>query len=247
MRLSLVRGAAIAPFTIAWVLLAAPQAFAAGTVDHNAAPNHKVHHGTSTNWSGYAVSGFGPYTSVSSSWTQPAVNCVKTPTGWSAFWVGLDGDSTNTVEQTGTEADCSSGAATYYAWYEMYPKYPVNYVNPVSAGDSFTASVTYVGRGYFNLTLSDTTRGWSRTTTQRLKSARRGSAEAIAEAPSGGGGVLPLADFGTVGFTGAAVDGSPLTSSTPGVEPITMVSASAVKAAPSAVSSGSFSDTWYSQ
>ena len=247
MRLSLVRGAVIAPFTIAWVLLAAGQAFAAGTVDHNAAQNHKVHHGTSTNWSGYAVSGFGRYTSVSSSWTQPAVNCAKTPTGWSAFWVGLDGDSTNTVEQTGTEADCSSGAASYYAWYEMYPKYPVNYANPVSAGDSFTASVAYVGSGYFKLTLSDTTRGWSRTTTQRLKSAKRGSAEAIAEAPSGRGGVLPLADFGTVGFTGASVDGSPLTSSTPGVEPITMVSAGAVKAAPSAVSSGSFSDTWYSQ
>jgi len=49
MRLSLVRGAVIAPFTIAWVLLAAGQAFAAGTVDHNAAQNHKVHHGTSTN------------------------------------------------------------------------------------------------------------------------------------------------------------------------------------------------------
>jgi hypothetical protein len=247
MRLSLVRGAVIAPFTIAWVLLAAAQAFAAGTVDHHAGPNHKVHHGTSTNWSGYAVSGFGPYTSVSSSWTQPAVNCAKTPTGWSAFWVGLDGDSTNTVEQTGTEADCSSGAASYYAWYEMYPRYPVNYANPVSAGDSFTASVTYVGGGYFKLVLSDTTRGWSRTTTQRLKSAKRGSAEAIAEAPSGGGGVLPLADFGTVGFTGAAVDGSPVTSSTPGVEPITMASAGAVKAAPSAVSGGSFSDTWYSQ
>ena len=29
------------------------------------------------------------------------------------FWVGLDGDTTNTVEQTGTEADCSSGTAVY--------------------------------------------------------------------------------------------------------------------------------------
>jgi hypothetical protein len=246
MRLSLVRGAVIASFTVAGLLFGAAQALAASAVDHKAAPNHKVHHGTSTNWSGYAVSGFGPYTSVSSSWTQPAVDCVKTPTGWSAFWVGLDGDTTNTVEQTGTEADCSSGAAVYYAWYEMYPKYPVNYANPVSAGDSFTASVTYVGSGYFKLALSDTTRGWSHTTTQRLKSAKRGSAEAIAEAPSGGG-VLPLADFGTVGFTGASVGGSVLTSSTPGVEPITMVSGSTVKAAPSAISSGSFSDTWYSQ
>ena len=151
------------------------------------------------------------------------------------------------VEQTGTEADCSRGAAVYSAWYEMYPKYPVNYADPVSAGDSFTASVTYVGSGYFKLTLSDTTRGWSHATSQRLRSARRGSAEAIAEAPSSSGGVLPLADFGTVGFTGTSVNGSPLTGSTSGIEPITMVSASTVKAAPSAISSGSFSDTWYSQ
>ena len=247
MRLSLVRGAVIATVTVVGVLVVAAQAFAVGAADHNGAPNHKVHHGTSTNWSGYAVSGFGPYTSVSSSWTQPAVDCAKTPTGWSAFWVGLDGDTTNTVEQTGTEADCSSGAAVYSAWYEMYPKYPVNYASPVSAGDSFTASVTYVGSGYFKLTLSDTTRGWSHTTSQRLRSARRGSAEAIAEAPSSSGGVLPLADFGTVGFTGASVNGSLLTGSTSGIEPITMVSASTVKAAPSAISSGSFSDTWYSQ
>ena len=248
MRQSLVRSALIATTTVVGVLFAA-QASAVGAAGphQNAAPNHKLHHGTSTNWSGYAVSGFGPYTSVSSSWTQPAVDCVKTPTGWSAFWVGLDGYSSSSVEQTGSEVDCSGSRAVYYAWYEMYPKYPVNYANPVSAGDSFTASVTYVGSGYFRLSLSDTTRGWSHTTTQRLKSARRGSAEAIAEAPSGSGGVLPLADFGNIGFTGATVDGSLLTSSTPGVEPITMISAGAVKAAPSAINSGSFSDTWYGQ
>jgi hypothetical protein len=248
MRLSLVRRAVLVPVTVAGVMTVAMPAFAAGpAANHYVAPNHKISHSTSTNWSGYAVSGFGPYRSVSSSWTQPAVDCLRTPTGWSAFWVGLDGDTTNTVEQTGSEADCSSGTAVYYAWYEMYPKYPVNYSNPVSAGDSFSASVTYTGRGNFQLTLSDTTKGWSQTTTQRLKSAKLGSAEAIAEAPSSSGGVLPLADFGTVGFSGLTVNGSLLSNSTPGVDPITMASGSAVKAAPSAISSGSFSDSWYSQ
>jgi hypothetical protein len=128
----------------------------------------------------------------------------------------------------------------------MYPKYPVNYPNPVSPGDSFSASVSYAGRGSFQLTLSDTTKGWSQTATQRLKSAKLGSAEAIAEAPSSGGAVLPLADFGTVGFRSTTVNGSLLTNSTPGVDPITMASGSTVKAAPSAIGSGSFSDTWYS-
>jgi hypothetical protein len=228
-------------------LAVASPAFATAAPRHSA-PNHKINHSTSSNWSGYAVSGHGPYTSVSSSWTQPAVDCTKTPSGYSSFWVGLDGDTTNTVEQTGSEADCSSGNPVYYAWYEMYPKFPVNYRDTVAPGDTFSASVAYTGGGSFTLTLTDKTRGWSHTVTQRLKSAKLGSAEAIAEAPSSSGGVLPLADFGSVPFTGTTVNGAALTSSTPGLDPITMTTSSgAVKAAPSGISAGSFTDTWQSQ
>jgi peptidase A4-like protein len=242
MRLSGFRRTMVPAVAAVGALFAASPALA--SVEQRAAPNHRIKHGTSTNWSGYAVSGFSPYTSVSSSWTQPAVNCATTPNGWSSFWVGLDGATTNTVEQTGTEADCSSGTAVYGAWYEMYPKRPFNYPNPVSPGDSFSASVTYIGRGRFQLTLSDTTAGWSQATVRRRKSAKLGSAEVIAEAPSSRRGVLPLSDFGTVGFSGAAVNGSPLTGSTPGVEPLTMESGATVKATPSSIGSGSFSDTW---
>ena len=206
------------------------------------APNHKINHSTSTNWAGYDVTG-GRYTSVSASWTQPAVNCSVTPTGWSSFWIGLDGDTSNTVEQTGTEADCSSGRAVYSAWYEMYPKYPKTYPNPVAPGDRLSSSVTTDGRGSFTLTLTDSTRGWTQTTTARLKSARLASAEIIAEAPSSSGGVLPLADFGTVGFGSATVNGALLTSATP----ITMATGSTVKAQPSGLSNGSFSVAWRHQ
>jgi hypothetical protein len=180
---------------------------------------------------------------VSATWTQPAVNCSVTPTGWSSFWVGLDGDTSNTVEQTGTEADCSSGRPVYSAWYEMYPKFPKTYSSPVAPGDRFTASVTTDGAGSFTLTLTDATQGWTQRTSARLKSARLASAEIIAEAPSSSGGVLPLADFGTVGFSGAAVNGATLTSATP----ITMASGSTVKAQPSNLSNGSFSVAWKHQ
>jgi hypothetical protein len=231
---------------LAAVVFAISPGLAAGAVRQ--APNHKISHSQSTNWSGYAVSGHGPYTSVSSSWTQPAVNCVQTPTGYSSFWVGLDGDTTSTVEQTGTEADCSSGRPSYSGWYEMYPKFPVNYSNPVAPGDSMSASVTTNGAGSFQLTLTDKTKGWTQTTSARLKSAKLGSAEVIAEAPSSSGGVLPLADFQQVGFSAATVNGSVLTSSTPGIDPITMASSSGtVKAKPGTISSGSFTDTWLSQ
>jgi Peptidase A4 family len=224
----------------------APSALASarrGPLLHSAAPNHKVSHSTSTNWSGFAVTGT-TYDSVSANWTQPAVNCSITPTGWSSFWVGLDGDTSSTVEQTGTEADCSSGSPVYSSWYEMYPKFPKNFADPIRPGDHFTGSVTTDGKGNFTLTLSNTTLGWTETVAARLKSARLSSAEVIAEAPSSSGGVLPLADFGTVGFSSATVNGSTLTSSTPGLDPITMVSGSTVKAQPSGMSNGSFSVAW---
>jgi hypothetical protein len=69
-------------------------------------------------------------------------------------------------------------------------------------------------------------------------------AEVIAEAPSSSGGALPLSDFGTVGFSGASVNGALLTSSTPGIDPITMASGGTTKAQPSGISNGSFSVAW---
>jgi hypothetical protein len=211
---------------------------AASTVRH--APNHRISNSTSTNWSGYAVTG-GRYTQVSSSWTVPSVSCAGT--AYSSFWVGLDGDTSGTVEQTGTDSDCSGSTPQYYAWYEMYPKFPSNFSNPVHAGDKMTASVTTNGSGSFTLTISDGT-AWSKTVTARLKHAALASAEVIAEAPSSSGGVLPLANFGTVSFSSAKANGATLTSSTPGIDPITMQSGSTVKAQPSSISSGAFSVTW---
>lgn len=205
------------------------------------APNHKISNSTSSNWSGYAVTG-GTYRSVTSSWVQPAVRC--TTTAYSSFWVGIDGDTSATVEQTGTEADCNGSTPVYSAWYEMYPKFPFTYSTPVAAGDHFSATVTTDGNGNFTLTLSDTTRGWTQSVSKKLRSARLASAEVIAEAPSSSGGVLPLANFGTVSFSGATVNGSTLTSSTPGIDAITMQSGSTVKAQPSSISNGSFSVTW---
>jgi hypothetical protein len=169
-------------------------------------------HDTSDNWAGYAATG-GNYTSVSSNWVQPGVQCGSEDT-YSSFWVGLDGDGTDSVEQTGTEADCSGGQPQYSAWYEMYPAYPVTYGDDVEPGDSMSASVTTDGSGNFTLTLTDSTEGWTETQNQYSSSAQDGSAEVIAEAPYSNG-VLPLSDFGTVDFTGSTVDGGALGGSSP--------------------------------
>jgi hypothetical protein len=198
---------------------------------------------TSENWSGYAATG-GQFTSVSAAWTQPAVTCTAQDT-FSSFWVGLDGDGTQTVEQTGTEADCASGTAAYSGWYEMFPANPVNYSNPVQPGDAMSASVTTSGNGTFTLTLTDQTQGWNQVTTQTSASAQLGSAEVIAEAPSSSSGVLPLSNFGTVNFTAATANGTPIGNSA-SLSELTMVSAGgATEATPSALTGGNaFSVAW---
>ena len=173
---------------------------------------------TSQNWAGYAAAGTpGTFTSVSSSWTQPAVTCTAQQT-FSSFWVGLDGDGTQTVEQTGTEADCNNGKASYQGWFEMFPSAPVFYNNPVAAGDAMSASVVANGGGAFTLTLSDQTQGWTQTTHQTSATAQLASAEIIAEAPSDATNVLPLSSFGTVNFTAALVDNAALGSTSPAAQ-----------------------------
>ncbi len=193
----------------------------------------------SSNWSGYAAAS-GTYTSVSSDWVVPSVTCNGTT--YSSFWVGLDGYNSNSVEQTGTESDCNGSSPAYYAWYEMYPAYPVNFSNTVRPGDSISASVTASGSS-FTLVVTDHTRGWSRTVKKTSSSAAKSSAEVIAEAPSSGSGVLPLADFHTVNFSNAQFNGQAIGNFNP-VE-IVMASGGTVKAQPSGLSGGAaFSDTW---
>ena len=157
---------------------------------------------TSTNWSGYAVTG--PSNSVSfvgGYWTVPAIASACTSTNtYSSFWVGIDGYSSNSVEQLGTDSDCSSGSPSYYAWYEMYPhpSYLINTIT-IKPGDTIYASVTFSGSRTFTLYMKDVTSGNTFSKNFRSK-ASRSSAEWIVEAPYSGG-ILPLANFGTAYFT----------------------------------------------
>src|SRR3984893_18806066 len=136
---------------------------------------------TSTHWSGYAAAS-GTYTSVSASWTEPTGTCSGSAK-YSSFWVGLDGYNSSTVEQTGSEVDCSGSTPRYYAWYEMYPNPSVSYSNTVRPGEHFNSSVTYTGSNHFSLFIQDTTQGWSHTTVGTLSGAARSSAQGIVEGP----------------------------------------------------------------
>ncbi len=182
------------------------------------------------NWSGAAATGSG-FSSVTSSWTEPSVTCNST-NDLMAPWVGIDGYGSSTVEQTGVATDCSYGYPVYQGWYEMYPANPVYYSNSVSAGDHITATVTRSGSTY-TLKLSDTTKGWTKTTTKSM-SASNASAEVIIESPT-----AAYPRFGTVSFSGSQINGSNLSNWNP-----TLMDASnnyGYEDHTSAVSGGSFS------
>jgi hypothetical protein len=196
----------------------------------------------SQNWSGFVANG-GKFTSVSGSWTVPTVDCSSTPDGVVALWVGLDGAGSRTVEQTGTFSACQQGSASYAAWYEAFPAASILLSNPVGPGDTMSASVTSVGSNTFTLVLTDNSRGWTSTNNIQVRG-RLASAEAIVEAPSVHGQIVPLANFGTAGFNNVVVNGSALAAVHP--TPVTMATLSGViKAVPGPVSGGSFSVAWH--
>lgn len=204
---------------------------------------HGFPHATSSNWSGYAAHGR-KFRSISARWVEPTGHCHSSGHTYSSFWVGLDGYSSRTVEQTGSEVDCAGHTPRYFAWYEMFPAFPVNFGNAVRPGDHFTASVTHTGTSSYTLVIKDTTRGWSHTVHKSLRGAKDSSAEVIAEAPSSSSGVLPLADFGTVHFSSAKVNGSAMSHARPTKIVMTNGSGRAKDSVSSLSHGGDFHVTW---
>jgi hypothetical protein len=212
--------------------------------------------GTSSNWSGYAVESNlssplnNAVNQVLGQWVVPAVTCTRSTT-YSSTWVGIDGYSDGTVEQTGTEQDCYRGKPVYYAWFETYPQPEYEITNlPVAAGNTMSASVQYTSPNLYTLTIKNMINGSSYSTTRRL-AAQRQSAEWVQEAPSSWFGVLPLANFGTVNFTGSSANLAGQTGTISSTnwqnDEITMLlNINTPKAIPSALSpdGSSFSVTW---
>jgi hypothetical protein len=150
----------------------------------------------SYNWGGYAVTGKA-FTDAKASWKVPTVDCTVSPNAWVVLWVGIDGYSDGTVEQTGTGVWCDHAKAEYFAWYEFYPSGLVTISSiTVSPGDTFTAEVSYsTSTSEFTVTLTDVTTGAHYSTSQAVSGADRTSAEWIVEAPELVTGISNLADF----------------------------------------------------
>jgi hypothetical protein len=236
-------------------VFSAPRGFTPGGLMHRPSGVLRSHaargvtgQAESTNWSGYAVTGGnGAFSSVSSSWKQPTASCTSRRSDtYAAFWVGLDGYASDSVEQTGTLIECVGTTAEYFGWYEMYPAGLVTYSNTVRPGDSFSASVTFSGSETYTLTLKDSTQGWTQTKVINESGLDRSSAEVITEAPccTSSGGILPLADFGTVSYSASSDNGSSMGTQSP-TEIIMIDNSGLDKDTTSSISSsGAFSNTW---
>ena len=165
----------------------------------------------SWNWSGLDDSADGPFSSVTATWTEPPIQPAGATFTDAAFWVGLDGDNSDTVEQIGTEG-YSEGAVGYDAWFEMYPAGPVTIDLSIRPGDVVTGTVVEMGVATLTLSLVDHTSGKSFQTTQSPTAPpARASAEVIAEAPTDDmDDVVALGGFGLVQFTDCSFNGRPI-------------------------------------
>jgi len=192
----------------------------------------------SSNLSGYAVTGVGStatvastsmsFSDVTGTWTQPAATCTPGQSTSAAIWVGLGGYTvgSNSLEQTGTSADCNSaGKATYYAWYELVPAASVTLKLKIFPGDKITSTVLINGTDVL-VQVKNRTRHTFFSKHLQMATPDLSSAEWIAEAPSectvtGFCRTVPLTNFGSVTFSKIAAlgNGQGGTLSGPGWEP----------------------------
>lgn len=166
----------------------------------------------SSNWAGYAVHRSGvKFTKATGTWVQPQASCVGGRPTYSSVWVGIGGYSLDAqaLEQIGTEADCTAGGrAVSTAWYELVPDASHAIRLTIHPGDRVRATVSVQG-SQVTLSLTDLTRHRSFTRRLRATTLDTTSAEWILEAPSVCTSAvschtLPLADFGSAGFSSAS-------------------------------------------
>jgi Peptidase A4 family len=234
---------------------------------------------TSGNWAGYAAvpkAGNGVIQEITAEWAIPTATCSQPASYGAALdsqWVGIDGFSTGTVEQTGTSAYCSSNGATpvYYLWWEFYPYNNAQFIYTASAGDFVQAYVLYNPAacvnsvcGVYDLILNDLTSGNSISVTGggwvcnpnggSCEGGVDSSAECISE-QSGGGFVLTKVTKLTFLACAAEINGTfkglgSFSSSTATIYSITQVNGSLTDQSVSSITSyfygkSEFSVTWH--
>ncbi|KAI1204125.1 peptidase A4 family-domain-containing protein [Annulohypoxylon truncatum] len=173
----------------------------------------------SSNWAGAVLIGSG-YKTVTGTFVVPT---PKAPSGGSSSttysasaWVGIDGDTCETaILQTGVDFTVQGSSVSYDAWYEWYPDYAYDFSGiPISAGDTITVTVTASSKSAGTAVVENVTTGKSVTHSFSGESDAlcQTNAEWIVEDFESGGSLVSFADFGSIEFTGASVNGGTGTS-----------------------------------
>ncbi|KAI2463124.1 peptidase A4 family-domain-containing protein [Annulohypoxylon bovei var. microspora] len=168
----------------------------------------------SSNWAGAVLIGTG-YKTVTGTFTVPT---PKVPSGGSSSttysasaWVGIDGDTCDTaILQTGVDFTVKGSSVSFDAWYEWYPDYAYDFSGiPIKAGDTITVTVTASSKSAGSAVIENVTTG--KTVTHSFSGESDAlcetNAEWIVEDFESGGSLVSFANFGTVEFTGASVNG----------------------------------------
>ncbi|KAI0323936.1 acid proteinase [Cubamyces sp. BRFM 1775] len=162
-----------------------------------------------TNWAGAVlVAGPNTYTAATGSFIVPT---PREPSGGSGFhsaaiWVGIDGDTCQSaILQTGVDITVSGGETSYNAWYEWYPAAMSDFSGfAVRPGDNISATVIADSLTSGTATLINYSTGQEVTKILTSQPALcQENAEWIVEDYTESGGLVPLANFGTVTFTDA--------------------------------------------
>jgi len=165
---------------------------------------------TSRNWAGYVINSNG-ITAISASWTVPKIQCQSTGSKEIvsqavSVWIGIDGLGTAIPEQVGTYGLCAYGSPRYFAWEEdpSLASPGAQIVFPeIYYGEHITASIAYLGKNQFRLSIADAQEGDNRTFTVIISNTARASAEWIVEDPwdTKTGNYISLPTFQPVTFS----------------------------------------------
>ncbi|KAJ3986003.1 peptidase A4 family-domain-containing protein [Lentinula detonsa] len=136
--------------------------------------------------------------------------------GAAAAWVGIDGDTFATaILQAGVYFSVSGDTVQYGAWYEWWPDYATDIDTddfPVSAGDVITVNIEATSNSEGTVTLINESAGMNfainLTSPTKLSYLGGQNAEWIIEDYTQNGGLVPLANWGTVTFVNASASTS---------------------------------------
>ncbi|KAI0738297.1 acid proteinase [Daedaleopsis nitida] len=182
----------------------------------------------SSNWSGAVlVAGANTFKSVTGTFTIPT---PREPSGGSgthsaSAWVGIDGDTCGSaILQTGIDFTISGGRSSFDAWFEWFPDFAHDFSGiSLSPGNSITVSVTATSLTGGTATIVNHSTGQTVSHSFSGQPALcQENAEWIVEDFSEGGGLVPLANWGTVTFTGVSAGTSSGTASPAGATIINM-------------------------